>query len=212
VSLRTASPDAPPARAARTASQVLGVAVALVLGLSSGACSTRSPEAKEGEARLRAFLETLRARPGDGGPAADTAAPSPSQAEVARSLLLTDADITAVFGPKLQGAARDFFRDGRKGGLRSLRPFESGAELFIVSATTEELARGDRVAANFPRGWATLAARLPAGQRFYHVTVAEPGKKLRRLDELTFVNGHWVLLPRVWRVVSDGRPDQRALP
>jgi hypothetical protein len=214
VSLHVASPDAPPAPTARTARpawRAPGLALALVLGLTAGACSTRSPETREGEVRLRAFLETLRLRPGDGGAAGGTAAPTPSQADVARSLLLTDADIAVVFGPQLQGAARNFFRDGRKGGLRSLRPFEPGAEIFIVSATTEELARGDRVAANFPRGWAMLAARLPAGQRFYHVTVAEPGKKLQRLDELTFVNGHWVLLPKVWRVVSDGPPGQRAL-
>jgi hypothetical protein len=81
-----------------------------------------------------------------------------------------------------------------------IEPRAGQTELKLASATTEELRAGGGKAGEFPGGWKRIAPHLAPHRTWYRFSFVEPGHELgRSFDGLTFVNGHWAIVPKPWR-------------
>lgn len=144
----------------------------------------------------------------------------PGTAEGARQLLLQflkpGIDKIAL-SQQLRPGSKDFQAAFKKEAAKTVErgyrePWDQGkivihgnpgeTELLIGSATTEELQRQRGEAEAFPAGYAKAAPFFNPGIRFYRFKFVRPGEKLGfAWDGLVYVNGHWVIFPKPWRVV-----------
>jgi hypothetical protein len=76
-------------------------------------------------------------------------------------------------------------------------------EIRIKSATTEDLRAQNPAGKEFPGGYARVAQHLKPGLLVYRFSFIEPGHDLgMAYDGLYFVNGHWVIIPKPWRMLK----------
>jgi hypothetical protein len=147
----------------------------------------------------------------------------PGTMEGARALLLQFLDPKidkAALTKKLRPQAKDF-KSVFKGGAAKqayegyLTPWDKGkilvrgkpdqTELLLWSATTEDLQNGTGDAGAFPGGYSVAAPHFKDGLTFYRFKFVRPGDKLGfAWDGLIYVNGHWVIFPKPWRVLPQG--------
>ena len=118
---------------------------------------------------------------------------------------------------KLRPHAKDYKKVFKGGAAKQayegyLKPWDEGkivvrgkagqTELLLWSATTEELQKGTGDAGAFPGGYSAAAPHFKEGLTFYRFKFVRPGEKLGfAWDGLIFVNGHWVIFPKPWRVL-----------
>jgi len=140
-------------------------------------------------------------------------APDADHAALSKSLRPTTADFKSLFdgesAPKAEAAyAKEW--DSGKMVIKPNDPKQSDIKLF--GATGSELTAGAGNAKEFPGGYKKIAKHLAPTVTFYAFKFVAPGKdKGMAFDGLAYVNGHWVIAPKPWRVLDEkggGAPDK----
>lgn len=128
-------------------------------------------------------------------------------ASLVETLRPTNADYRAVFQPEFADRAERFYRGWVWG--PSPMPAEPWAEpgqtvLRMWKATTEEIrAWTPSVRKNFPGGYRKVKGEFRPGLTIYTWDYTEPGAEFgMAFNGLVFVNGHWALFPKPWRVLD----------
>jgi hypothetical protein len=76
-------------------------------------------------------------------------------------------------------------------------------ELLVWAATTEEIKSGKGDAKYLPGGYRRAAEFLKSGLKVYRWKFVQPGERLgMAYDGLYLVNGHWVWVPKPWRLLK----------
>jgi hypothetical protein len=165
----------------------------LVLVLLVPASSLAKPDGSEkgAKAMLAAFLK----------PGADFAA-------LTKPLRPTSADYKAIFDAESAAKAEKGFAQPWDEGSIVLKPKPEQSQLVLESATSDELKADSPKAKALPKHWTKIAASLKKGVRIYHLHFMEKGAdkednaKQTSFAGLIFVNNHWVLMPKPWRVLE----------
>jgi hypothetical protein len=85
----------------------------------------------------------------------------------------------------------------------AITPKEGQTELLLWQATVDELKNGTGYSRNFPGGYQKASHHIQPGHTIYRFKFVRPGKTLgMAYDGLVFINGHWVFIPKPWRVVN----------
>jgi uncharacterized caspase-like protein len=133
--------------------------------------------------------------------------PGADRVALSNALRPTRADYDAVFMSELAATADSVYGQAWDSGQMVVAPKEGQTQVLIFSATSEELKSWTGGSAEFPGGWKNVGAQLKPGVRFYRFKFVVPGESLgMAYDGLTFVNGHWRIFPKPWRLLSRERP------
>jgi len=130
--------------------------------------------------------------------------PDADYAGLTRPLRPTPKDFKSVFKGKALKEALEGYRAPWDEGKIVVRGKPDQTQLLIWSATSEELKKGTGDAKAFPGGYVRVAPHLKNGLTFYRFKFVRPGETLGfAWDGLVYVNGHWVIFPKPWRVLKD---------
>jgi hypothetical protein len=111
-------------------------------------------------------------------------------------------DFMAVFIPEVAKQAEQGYRQPWDDGKILVHGQPGQTELLLWSATVEELQKQSGDAGAFPSGYAKAAPYFKNGLRIYRFKFVRPGEQLGfAWDGLIYVNGHWVIFPKPWRVI-----------
>jgi hypothetical protein len=84
-----------------------------------------------------------------------------------------------------------------------IKPKQGQSELLLWKATLEELKTGGGDARQFPGGYQQATKHIRPGITIYRFKFVKPGSTLgMAFDGLVFINGHWVIFPKPWRVLK----------
>ncbi len=83
----------------------------------------------------------------------------------------------------------------------SVKPNPGQTELLLWQASVVELDEGTGYAGKFPGGYKKIMNHIRPGFTIYRFKFVKPGQTLgMAYDGLVFVNGHWVIFPKPWRI------------
>lgn len=160
-----------------------------LLSLTLVACSKGGPPGTEEGAKqlLEAFLK-----------------PDADHAALSKALRPTSADYAAVYGKEMGEKLEKMYAAPWDAGQLVVKPNEGQTELKLFKATSEELKSGAENAKEFPGGYKKVAESLQGGQTLYRFKFVKPGADSgMAFDGLVHVNGHWVIMPKPWRALSE---------
>ena len=87
---------------------------------------------------------------------------------------------------------------------QAIQPKEEQKELLLYSASVDDLKNGTGSSNEFPGGYVKVAPHMKAGHTWYRFKFVKSGERLgMAYDGLTFVNHHWVLVPKPWRALKE---------
>lgn len=128
--------------------------------------------------------------------------PRADQAELSRDLRPRPKDYEAVFVPEAVKQAQEGYREPWDQGKIVLGGKPHQTEVLVWSATSKQLREGTGDAFEFPGGYKVAAPYFKDGLTFYRFKFVRPGQKLGfAWDGLVYVNGHWAIFPKPWRVL-----------
>jgi hypothetical protein len=85
-----------------------------------------------------------------------------------------------------------------------VQPKSEQTELLLYSASVDDLKNGTGSSNEFPGGYAKVAPHMKAGHTWYRFKFVKAGERLgMAYDGLTFVNHHWVIVPKPWRALKE---------
>lgn len=124
------------------------------------------------------------------------------KAALTKKLRPTSRDYRTVFKGVTAKKAEAGYQAPWDQGKIIIRGKPGQTELLVWSATTQELQKGTGDSGSFPGGYAKIASNFKEGLTFYRFKFVKPGESLGfAWDGLIFVNGHWVIFPKPWRVL-----------
>jgi len=85
-----------------------------------------------------------------------------------------------------------------------IKPNPGQTDLLLWKISSDELKLGKSAAVReFPGGYAVAAEHIRPGITIYRFKFVKPGKDIgMAFDGLTYINGHWVIFPKPWRVLQ----------
>jgi hypothetical protein len=115
----------------------------------------------------------------------------------------TREDCFAVFADDLAPQAIEYYAEFFRNPSAKIKPAALQREILLYSATVEDLKSQNEKALIFPGGYQKIAARMKPGITVYKFKFVEPGQKFGvTYDGLIFVNGHWRMFPKPWRILQ----------
>lgn len=114
----------------------------------------------------------------------------------------TDDDLKAIFTDDMFDKAKAYYSEmfSESPGGRVTK--EGQTALLVWAATTEELQKGEGDSRKFPGGYRHVAEKLKPGLTFFRFKFVAPGSTSgMAFDGLTYVNDHWVWVPKPWRAL-----------
>ncbi len=114
----------------------------------------------------------------------------------------TDDDLRAIFTDDMFDNAKAYYAEmfSESPGGRVTK--EGQTALLVWAATTEELQKGEGDSRKFPGGYRHVAEKLKPGLTFFRFKFVAPGSTTgMAFDGLTYVNDHWVWVPKPWRAL-----------
>ena len=85
-----------------------------------------------------------------------------------------------------------------------LKPPADQTEIVVIGAAQGELSKGEGAAQACPGGYKDIAGKIQPTIVVYCAKFVKPGEKHgTSVDGLVFVNGHWALFPKPWRIIGD---------
>jgi hypothetical protein len=85
----------------------------------------------------------------------------------------------------------------------TIQPQPGQTELLLWNASVEELKNSTGDSRQFPGGYRDIIRHIKPGHTIYYFKFVKPGNTLGlAFDGLVFINGHWVLIPKPWRVLK----------
>ena len=122
---------------------------------------------------------------------------------LSKTLRPTRDDYKAVFEGAAAAKAEAGYKKLWDEGIVVVAPGPRQTELILGSATTDDIKTGGPTAKELPGGYAKVADSLKKGVTFWRFQFVEKGKTAGiAFDGLVFVNGHWVIFPKPWRVLA----------
>jgi hypothetical protein len=171
--------------------------------------------------RLLYNSKTFTAATGSGGTDPSTVSGSSSSMEQAKELLMkflqpgadynsmnktlrpTQADYKAYFVEGSWQKAQTAYNQLWDQYPMAVKPKPTQTELLLWKASVEELKNGTGDSGQFPSGYKDIIRHIKPGHTIYRFKFVEPGKTIgMAFDGLVFINGHWVLIPKPWRVLK----------
>jgi len=129
--------------------------------------------------------------------------PGASRSEMSKSLKPSDADYDAIFDTDVATKAKAAYAEHWNNEDSILEAEEGQTELLLWKATTEQFRDGSGDVSEFPSGYKKVADKLKPGLTFYRFKFVKPENKHgATYDGLVFVNGHWVMVSKPYRVVE----------
>ncbi len=129
--------------------------------------------------------------------------PGADHAALSATLRPAPQDYTTLFTDDFAQKAQEMYDPVWESGELVIAPKEGQTELILHGATTEELKGWTGSASEFPEGYKEVAQKMKDGLTIYRFTFVTPGDELgMAFDGLVYVNGHWVIVPKPWRVES----------
>lgn len=117
--------------------------------------------------------------------------------------LFNDADIAAKAYQMYDEAFKELETQKTPIGPKS----SDQTETLITGATSEELKKDTWTGAvydHFPGGYHKVAPYLNPGLTIYQIKFVKPGESSgMRFDGFVYVNNHWVIFPKMWRIIKD---------
>lgn len=121
------------------------------------------------------------------------------------SLRPTTADYETVFVPSFAAKAENTYDSWLwSNPPNALEADPEQTEVGVWKATTDDIkAWSSEVDANFPGGYEDIGPYLNEGITIYRWKYLEPGQTLgMAYDGMAYVNHHWVIFPKPWRVLD----------
>ncbi len=172
--------------------------IALAAIVASAASVAACKKGASGEAKGAAAKEMLAAfvKPG-----ADTAA-------LSKKLRPQPDDYDAVFTGEAAKQAKEAYDPAWDAGKIVLTPTADQTEIHVAGTTPEQLKKGDGNASACPGGYKDIADKLKPDTVIYCFRFVKPGEKGGHgADGLVWVNEHWALFPKPFRVLpGSGAP------
>ena len=152
-----------------------------------------------------------------GGDAGGSQATAAMATEVLGALAKPGADhaaLTSALRPKPEDYAAVFVGDSADkmkaamepvwaSGKLTIKPRPEQTELKVFGVAQKQLAAGDGHATHCPGGYKGVAAQLQPKVVVYCGRFVKPGEKLGlSVDGLVYVNNHWALFPKPFRVLK----------
>lgn len=129
-------------------------------------------------------------------------APNANYVELSTALKPTDADYASYFDASVVEKAKTVYA-GLWSRTTSFQPQEGQTELLLYQATTEEIKNKTGEGADFPGGYADIIDKIKPNQTIYRFKFVKPGETLgMAFDGLVYINGHWVLFPKPWKILN----------
>ncbi len=163
----------------------------LALVFSFAACSKGS----KGEGSKANFAGTA-----EGGKELVTAVQK-GNADFLPSLKPSEADIAALFDPSATAQISAYVaKTYEELAKAKIGGKEGQTELLFNTAQSDDFVAANEAAKAFPGGYTMNAAKFKPGITWYAWKYVKPGETLgMAFDGLTFVNNHWVWIPKPFR-------------
>ena len=130
-------------------------------------------------------------------PGADTAA-------LSKQLRPTSADYKSLFDAATAVKLDAVYSKEWDRGSFVVTPAQGQTEVKVVSATVADFKAATPKTKDFPGGYTKIASHFIGAGTIYRFHFVEPGKEAgNSYDGLTYVNGHWALIPKPWRGLDD---------
>jgi hypothetical protein len=85
-----------------------------------------------------------------------------------------------------------------------IKPAADQSEISVVGAAQGELAHGEGAAQACPGGYKDIAAKIQPKIVVYCAKFVKAGEKHgMNVDGLVFVNGHWAIFPKPWKIIGE---------
>ncbi|MBU0506276.1 hypothetical protein KJ708_09805 [bacterium] len=119
------------------------------------------------------------------------------------SLRPTQADFDAFFKETAVQKAYQGYQPPWNAGAIVVKNNPGQTAVILTAATTDELKTATGNASAFPGGYAQVAPHLKSGVTVYRFKFVKPGETLgMAYDGLVYLNNHWVIFPKSWRVLK----------
>jgi hypothetical protein len=129
--------------------------------------------------------------------------PDANVAELTRKLRPTRADYAAVFEGGAAAKAEAAYGPDWDSGSVVIEGKPEQTDVILAHATTEELRAWTGGASEFPGGYRKAAPFLKPGLTFWRFKFVKPGETSgMAYDGLVWVNGHFTIFPKPWRVLN----------
>ena len=130
-------------------------------------------------------------------------APGADFAALTRALEPTESDIRAVYtDPLAANMARVYPQVWADAENLTITPKPGQTEVLLWYATTDKLIAKDPILDKFPGGYADVLTYMRPGFPIVRFKFVRPGESTGlAYDGLIFVNDHWVLMPKPWRLL-----------
>jgi hypothetical protein len=134
--------------------------------------------------------------------------PGADLAALTKKLEPIEKDYSTVFKPEYAKKMAEMYAQPWKDGLIVLSPKLGQSEVLLYSATSEELQKWTGNAKEyFPGGYEKIGPGFADGLTVYRFKFVSPGEKMgMAFDGLIYVNGHWRLFPKPYRVLEEPKP------
>lgn len=133
--------------------------------------------------------------------------PNADVGQLTGSLRPMTSDYEAIFDPQTAGRVEAGLAKDWNTGKLIIKPAKGQTEIKLWSATGTELAQGTGSAKEFPPEYRQIGQHLAPDRLFFRFKFVEPGKDTSvAYDALTFVQDHWVLVPKPWRALEERAP------
>jgi hypothetical protein len=165
---------------------VLGV----VLGLSmfgSGCKYLDKGDEASAKAKLEKFLK-----------------PGADYASLTKDLRPSKADYDDLFDAETASKIQSVYDAEWDKDPPAIQPKPEQTELILLSASVDDLKHSTGNSNEFPGGYAKVAPHMKANHTWYRFKFVKSGERLgMAYDGLTFVNHHWVIVPKPWRALKE---------
>ena len=85
-----------------------------------------------------------------------------------------------------------------------IKPAPEQTEIVVVGAGQGDLVKGEGNAQACPGGYKGVAEKIQPNTVVYCAKFVKPGEKHGlSIDGLVYVNGHWALFPKPWKLIGD---------
>ena len=134
--------------------------------------------------------------------------PGADLAALTKKLQPIEKDYSTVFKPEYAKKMAEMYTQPWKDGLMVVSPKPGQSEVLLYSATSEELQKWTGNAKDyFPGGYEKIGPGFADGLTFYRFKFVSSGEKIgMAYDGLVYVNGHWRIFPKPYRVLEEPKP------
>jgi len=129
--------------------------------------------------------------------------PGANYPELSKALAPAAEDYAAVFQPDFAKMAASVYGPAWESGAIVVAPKSGQTELLLWGADSEDLKAWNVHAAPFPGGYREVKDQFQDGIHIYRFKFVRPEAEIgMAYDGLIFVNGHWRLFPKPWKIVD----------